>query len=319
MTRQRLLRLLGLGLALLLAACASRAPQAPPPPPPKVPDQPLSFRVLDARDRPVTDARLTVEPLAGRPAARGPYKADDEGVIHLKWHPLVKDEMGPQVSDRVYLVRSSLNWRVEAPGCFPALGTIDLRDKARQVASPELKALNRSAKISPYGTVVVLRRLRDAWGGGLAQRPDSDPVKRACLAFAQSHGPVANRLGAAWAWPAFSLEGRTLTLSLDWLGAPWRGAEEAPLTARVGLMAGLPLFVAAGQELLPLPGVDALRLVFNNKLYPGGDEHAAAQQAQISLTAPAASVQALSQGRMNAGALLAAHPPVMRKLGPGGR
>ncbi|RJX36263.1 MAG: hypothetical protein C4525_01575 [Desulfarculus sp.] len=282
-------------------------------------DQPLSFRVLDSRDRPLTTARLTVEPLAGRPAARGPYQADEEGVIHLMWRPQVIDEMGPKVSDRVYLVRSALNWRVEAPGCFPALGTIDLRDKSRQVQAPELKALNRQAKISPYGTVVVLRRLREVWGGGLAGRPDGDPLKRACLAFAQSHGPVANRLGASWAWPAFVYEGRTLTLRLEWLGAPWRGAEEAPLAARVGLMAGLPLFMAAGQELLPLPGVENLSLVFLNKYYPGNDEHAMAKQAQVTITAPAASVQALAQGRLGVGPFLAAHPPALRKLDPGDR
>lgn len=306
-------------LALTLAACASTtpppSPEAAPSPPPV---QELGFRVLDSRDRPLPSARLTVVPLAGRPEAPGPYQADREGMIRLPWRPQVQAaKLGRGVADRILLVRTALEWRVTAPGHFPAEGKLNLQDKSRRMAAQELKSLNRSAKLWPHGTTVVLRRLEEVWGGELATRPADDPLKRACLRFVESHGPVALRLGAAFAWPAFGLDKGTLTLRFNWQGAPWRGTTRAPLAARVALLAGLPLLMALGQDFLPQDGVQSLRLVFRGQVFPAGDEHAMPQPVRVELAAPADQVRALAQGRIRPGPFLGAHPPRLISQSPG--
>lgn len=145
--------------AMFLAACAAKpTPPTAAVPPPQA-KQELSFRILDSRDRIPPRASLSLEPLAGRPAQAGPYKADAEGEVKLSWLPQAKLEfLGKGVEDKTYIWRTEFNWTVSAPGHIPTRGTLKLREKSRQMANPKLKKLNRQAKLTPPGH-----------GGGAAQ------------------------------------------------------------------------------------------------------------------------------------------------------
>ncbi len=297
-------------LVLFIAACATPPAQKPAPNPPPAAQQELSFRILDDRDRIPAGARLSVEPLAGRPARPGPYQADAEGMVKLNWLPQAKlDDLGQGVQDKIYIWRTQLNWTVSAPGHIPARGTLKLREKSRQMAAKELKSLDRQAKLTPRNTVVVLHSLDSLWGGELTKRGAGDALKKACRDFRHSHGLVARRLGAEFAWPAFVLDKKTLSMRFDWRGAPWKGTVRARLAARVAVLAGLPLLMAAGQDFLPQPGVERLRLVFIGKVQPEGDEHAMPQLVHIVMAAPASQVMELAQGKLKPGPFLGANRP----------
>lgn len=292
--------LLAVGAALALAAPAPAA------------EQEFFFRVLDSHDRPITTAQLIPEPLAGKPENAPPFKANAAGVIRLSWVPSATQE-GPPGGDRITRWRSAFRWRISAPGYLPAVGSVDLQDKSRQMADPRLANLNRQAKLAPRGETVVLRKAAELFGWPVPDPPEKDPLARACLAFRAKNARVARRLGARFAWPAFGKEGSRLNIYFDWTGAPWGSSAPAPLAARVAALTGLPLLIAAGQDLPPLPQVKSLRLVFHSSIAPAGDEYAMAIPARVIITAPLEQVRRLARGQMGAGAFLADNPPRLER------
>jgi hypothetical protein len=301
----RLLCALACALLAVLAALAPAGPAA-------AAEQEFFFRVLDSRDRPITTAQLIAEPLAGKPENAPPFKADASGVIRLSWVPSASQE-GPPGGDRITRWRSAFRWRISAPGHLPAMGSMDLQDKSRHMADPRLAKLNRQAKLASRGETVVLRKTSELFGWPVPEPPEKDPLVRACLAFRAKNARVARRLGAQFAWPAFGKEGSRLNIYFNWTGAPWGSAAPAPLAGRVAALCGLPLLIAAGQELPPLPQVESLRLVFHSSIAPAGDEHALPIPARVIITAPLEQVRRLARGEIRAGAFLADNPPRLER------
>ncbi len=287
-------------------AASAKTPAAAPPT-----GQKFFFRVLDSQDRPLPRASLNLEPLAGAPEGAAPFGADEDGVIHLSWRPA--QQVQSTGGDKTIRFTSAFRWRIGAPGHIDARGSVHLEDKSRRMADPKLKSLNRDAKFAPHGETVVLRKPADLFAFKVPDPPDKDPLARACLAFRAKNSGVAQRLGARFAWPAFAREGETLSILFAWVGAPWGSTAPAPLTARVTLLTGLPLMLAAGQELAALPGVTSLSLVFHSSLSPADDEMAMPEPARVVLTAPLDQVRGLARGEIKAGAFLAQNPPRLEK------
>ena len=310
----RAVRRLCVLLLLTALAAPSLALAAPAKPPAAAPpaEQKLFFRVLDSQDRPLPSASLSLEPLAGAPQGEAPFAADPDGVIHLSWRPAAQQTQSTG-GDQTIRYTSAFRWRINAPGHIDARGSVHLEDKSRRMGDPSLKTLNREAKFAPRGETVVLRKTADLFAFPVPDPPDKDPLARACLAFRAKNSGVAQRLGARFAWPAFAREGDTLSILFDWVGAPWGSTAPAPLTARVTLLTGLPLMLAAGQELAALPGVTRLSLVFHSSLAPAGDEMAMPESARVVLTAPLDQVRGLARGELKAGAFLANNPPRLVK------
>jgi hypothetical protein len=202
---------------------------------------------------------------------------------------------------------------VEAEGFMPASGVMQGRDTSRRVASPILKSLSRQAVLRPLAETVVLRSRKDFLGGELANRPLHDPLAVRCLAFEQSLRPVAGKLGAEFAWPAFVLKGSSLNLHFAWKGAAWGGLDSAPITAKVVVGAGMPLALACGEELVPLPGIKELSLKFFSEVLPANDPYALPQKAAVILSAPAEAYQELAKGKLTPDQFLLKYPPVLQK------
>lgn len=307
----------GLMLLAFLAGCAAPATQGPAAKTPRRIQQ-IAFRVMDGRDAPVVGAVVDIKAMAGRPVKPGPWRTDDVGEVHLKWRPSVKDEtLGLATSDRVFLLQTDLRYLISAPGHIPVGGEIKRRDREQTVASPELERLNRRARLAPVLETVVLRKRSELLGRRLARLGPEHPLVKRCLIFHRENQAVVRRLGAEMAWPAFKLDGQTLTLLMDWRGASWEGMAAAPLLAQVSLSAGVPLAVACGEELLPAPGVDRLRLVFFSKTTPEKDPHAIPTITQVVLAGPAADFVALAKGKMPPDQFLAKNPPKLVKSGDG--
>ncbi|MCF8034824.1 MAG: hypothetical protein K9K66_19095 [Desulfarculaceae bacterium] len=271
-------------------------------------EQEFFFRVLDSRDRPVPTAILEVEPLAGKPENAPPFKANEEGVIRLPWTPQVKRDTSPGGDEHINYL-SALRWRVIAPDHLSAVGASRVEDQSRKMADPLLAKLSRKAKFSPQGETVVLRTTGELFAFPVPKPPQSDPLVKACLDFRRKNALVALRLGARFAWPAFNREDNRLDLLLDWVGAPWGDTAPAPLMSKVTLFSGLPLMIAAGQDLPPIKGIDSLRLTFYSNIFPAGDEHAMPIPARVVIEAPLDQIRRLARGEMRAGAFLAQHPP----------
>ena len=301
MTLARLWGGLCLAACLLLVAAPAGAVQ-----------QEIFFRVLDSHDNPQGKAQLTTEALAGAPATPPPFTARQDGMIHFAWLPVAQRGTGPG-GDQHTRWKSVFRWRISAPGFLPTWGTVDLEESSRRMADPKLASLNREAKFAPHGETVVLRRVGELFAFKVPDPPDKDSLAHACLNFRAKNGGVARRLGARFAWPAFDRQDRRLDMLFDWVGAPWGSSAPAPLVARVALLTGLPLMLAAGQELPQLPGVDTLRLIFHSSIAPQGDELAMPEPAQVVLSAPLSQVRRLARGEISAGAFMAAHPPRLKR------
>ena len=92
------------------------------------------------------------------------------------------------------------------------------------------------------------------------------------------------------------------------------GLDPAPLKAKVAVSAGLPLAMACGGELLPLPGVKKLDLTFFSETLPPDDPHALPIRAAVIISAPVSSFRKLAKGGLSPDQFLLSHPPVLREF-----
>ena len=292
-------------LVLLLCFAAACLPA---PPAWAAPKQDFYFRVMDSRDRVVVGARMELRPLAGRPVGGPLFAADQAGVIRLQWLPLGKEAL-PGSHDQVTRWTSAFHWRIFAPGFLPAVGAINQETTSRTMADPLLAKMNQPAGTSPHGETVLLRRPGEMFAWGEKEHPPDGPLSTACKKLHLKNARVARRLGATFAWPAFRLTGDTLEILFDWVGAPWGNQAQAPLTGKVALLTGLPLMIATGQDLPPLPQVKNLRLVFNSSIVPPDDDYAMPVPAQVIMQAPLEAVRRLGLGELGAREFLSRYPP----------
>lgn len=303
------------GLALLLAACS--APPPPEPPPPEL-VQPLAFRVLDQNDRPVPGFTLEITPRQGKPKYPGPYQGGPGGTLELAWLPQYVDQLdGTKSEDKVEGFVSRLEYVIKAEGFLPQPGVLEAKAYGRQVQSAALQSLNWGPAMTRRVQTVVLHRLGDLLGPGLAGRPAGDPLAKHCLDFYERNREMVRGLGVEFAWPSFLLKGDTLRVRWRWLGAPWSGLAKAPLAGQVSLAAGLPLALLAGEDLLPAPGVEHLSLEFVSDISPSpSDPYAAPVRAHVALAASAAEFRALAAGQETPDAFLEHHMPQLVEEGP---
>jgi hypothetical protein len=301
-------------LAAVLSVCLLSGPgcrpdPAPPRPPrPEIYTQEITFRVLTSRDRPVAGAVVRLEPRQGRPLGETPLTTGPQGVAGVSWRPGLK-ELAQGSRDRLFDLVTSLDYRVEAPGFFPAAGRVEGRGRGRRFSQAELKSMNERPVLRPLVELVVLRRLAEAMGGELSGRTAGDPLFQRLLAFHRSLAPVLPHLGVGFDWPAFELRQGRLSLRLQWRGGSWSGLSRAPLLGRVAAGALLPVARAVGEELAPAPGVEDIRLVVAGELPPPDDPLALPGQAVISLQAPQASYRKLASGRLSPDRFLDRHRP----------
>jgi len=276
--------------------------------------QEVLIRVLDTRDRPVAGAQVHLTPLAGSPVRPGPFRTDRRGELRLQWKPKVED-LGRKsgLSDRILRFLSRLEYQVKAPGFFPAQGRLERSGQERVMSSPELRGLDRRDRLTPLVATVVLRRPAELLAGELARRSPQDPLVKRLLAFHRQLEPVLPHLGVEFAWPAFSLRGKELKVILRWRSTPWAGLAQAPLKARVVASAALPLTLACGQDLLPLPGVERLAVEVESELTPPGDPYALPARAVVRLAAPVGQVLDLARGRLSPDDFLMDNEPVLER------
>ncbi|MBU1155495.1 MAG: hypothetical protein KJ921_06575, partial [Proteobacteria bacterium] len=272
------------------------------------PKQDFYFRVMDSHDRVLSEARMDLRPLAGEPEGGPVFAADQAGVIRLQWLPLGKEAL-PGSHDQVTRWTSAFHWRISAPGFLPAVGAINQETTSRIMADPLLAKLNQQANTAPHGETVLLRRPSEMFAWSEKQHPPESPLSVACKELHLKNARVAHRLGASFAWPAFALSGDTLELRFDWVGAPWGNQAAAPLTGKVALLTGMPLMIAMGQDLPPLPQVKNLRLVFNSAIAPPDDDYATPVPAQVIMQAPLEAVRRLGMGEMGAREFMGQYPP----------
>ncbi|MCB2192746.1 MAG: hypothetical protein KQI62_14345 [Deltaproteobacteria bacterium] len=289
-------------LACLIALCLAALPAW------AAPTQEFYFRVMDSHDRMVTEARMEIKPLAGRPVGGPGFAADKAGVIRFQWMPLGKEAL-PGSSDQVTRWSSAFQWRISAPGFLPAVGSINTQTTSRTMADPLLAKLNQKADTAPHGETVLLRRPGEMFAWSEKQHPPDSPLSLACKQLHLKNARVARRLGASFAWPAFALTGDTLEIGFDWVGAPWGNQTKAPLTGKVATFTGLPLMIAVGQDLPSLPQVKNLRLVFNSAITPPDDDYAMPVPAQVIMQAPLEAVRRLAMGEMGAREFMSKYPP----------
>ncbi|MCF8042671.1 MAG: hypothetical protein K9K65_17205 [Desulfarculaceae bacterium] len=272
------------------------------------PKQDFFFRVMDSRDRLVPGARMEVRPLAGHPKGGPVFAADKTGVIRLEWLPLGKEAL-PGSHDQVTRWASAFHWRIFAPGFLSAVGAINQETTSRTMADPLLAKMNQTANTAPHGETVLLRRPGEMFAWSEKEHPLEGPLSAACKDLHLKDARVARRLGASFAWPAFALSGDTLEIRFDWVGAPWGNQAKAPLTGKVALLTGLPLMIAAGQDLPPLPQVKNLRLVFNSSIAPPDDDYAMPVPAKVIMQAPVEAVRRLGAGELGAREFMGQFPP----------
>lgn len=297
------------GLAAL-SACAGQAPPPPePPPPPR--EQPLTFRVLDAKDNPVAGARVAIAAKAGQPGQPGPYLTDEMGLLRLDWQPQAVEETGGgQMRDRIFSYVTRLDYRIEKEGFLASGGSLEAIGHGRTMAQAELKKLDRAPVLTRQTRTVNLRRLTDLLGPGLAGRPEGDPLRSRCLAYYQKNRDLMAELGTRFAWPSFVLRGQRLSVRLDWAGRTWSAMAKAPLIAQVALGAGVPAAITLGEDLLPAPGVGEVSLEILDTMPPQGqDIHAAPVRVRVELSAPAPVFADLAAGRLSPDAFLLKFPP----------
>lgn len=305
--------LAALFLLVLAAGCGGNSAdtEPPPPPPPPIVLQQITIRVLDVNDQPVVGARMNIQPLHGYPTRPEPFFSDRAGDIQLVWTAEVKNEKAAEHSqDMVYHMRSAFEFEVHAATYLPHYGVVDQKDSTRVVHSRTLKMASLpQAVLQPYAQTDVLHHPEELFAGDLAELSPRDPLVAVCLAFYADNRAVFDLLGARFAWPTFRRMGDTLRMRFIWKGATWGGLGPAPLAAQVASGTGIPILMAAGEDLLPLAGVNKLAIEMVSKITPADDPHAKPQEAVVRIVAPSDQIIALGEGRMTPAALLAKNQP----------
>ena len=97
------------------------------------------------------------------------------------------------------------------------------------------------------------------------------------------------------------------------------GLARAPLRERVAVSAGVPLLLAAGQDLLPLAGVGRLGVEVACEVSPADDPHALPREVVVWVGAPVEAVARLARGEVRTDRFLEGHPPRLRVRGGSGR
>lgn len=281
--------------------------------------QPVRLRVLDSHDRPVTGAVIELRGLAGEPAGTEQVKTDALGVASFGWRPQVVDEtVGTHSADRLITFHTELEYLIRAPGFVPSRGRLASRAQEVQVANPALASLNQKARLLPLAEVVVLHRREEFLAGELSVRPAGDPLVKRLMEFQAWLQPVGAMLGVAAALPCFSLERGRLTVDFRFRRPMWGGLAQLPLKGRL-LSAALPVALALGQKLLPLPGVKRLRLRLLAEQRPKNDPHALPVLKALVLQGAAKDFLLLGRGKLAPESFLMSHPPALVRPRRSGR
>jgi len=296
-------------LAFLIAACG------PPPAEPIKPEtqtftQPIAIRVLDAKDRPVAMAQVGLIAKSGQPQGPAQQQTNQQGEISIAWRPqVVNHTAGGQSRDEVFDLMSRVEYVISKPGFFPARGVVEAAAHGRRLYDPALKSLGREPILSLKSETVVLRRLEVVFGGELMGRPLSDPLIARLMAFHKDMVLVAPHLGVAFAWPAFVLEEKKLTLHFAWRGAAWATLGHAPILAQVTAGSLLPFARAVGEELAGLSGVKQVGLEVLSETTPPDDPYALPEKTRINLSAPLTAYKLLAANGITPDDFLLKYPP----------
>lgn len=298
-----------LTLAFILTACGA------PPPAPIKPEtqkftQPLTLRVLDSMDRPVTLAKVMLTAKSGQPQGPATYETNKFGEFKFSWRPqVVNHTAGSRSRDEMFDLVSKIEYAISKKGFFPSKGLIEAEARGRRLYDPNLKSLGREPVLSLKSETVVLRRLGEVYGGSLRGKPLNHPLVKQLGTFYNDMVLVAPHLGVEFAWPAFMLEQNQLTMQFAWKGASWAGLERAPLLGQVTAGSLLPFARAVGEELTQLPGVDRVALQVLSETTPPDDPHALPAKTRITLTAPLKAYKALSANQISPDVFLQKYPP----------
>jgi hypothetical protein len=293
----------------LLAGCGA------PPPAPVEPEtqkfiQPLLLRVLDSMDRPVDKAMVVLNAKAGAPIGASKLATNQYGEAAVSWSPKVVDfTAGSKSRDEVFDLLSQLEFTISKKGYFPARGSLKAEARGRRLYDPNLKPLSHEPVLRLKSDTVVLRRSAEVFGGRLKGKPLSDPLVSQLMKFYQSMALVVPHLGVEFAWPAFLLESKNLTLNFDWHSASWATLGHAPFLAKVTAGSLLPLARAVGEELSTLPDVDNISLKVLSEITPPDDPYALPTTAKVTLSAPHAAYVKLAANQMSPDEFLRNYPP----------
>jgi hypothetical protein len=278
------------------------------------PRQKITLRLLDQRDNPLGGAQVMLTPLAGRAQGSGPYRTNHKGEVTFIWLPQAKEAFGgKKLRDRNITYHTKLRYKVEQPGFLPAGGELERKDHARIMASAELKALNQTAKIRPMVRVVVIPRQTRIWGRGLRKLPDSHPVKARLSLYHHQLARLAPYLGARLAVPAFEMHKGRLEINFDWHDSAWAGLEVTPIWAQVVICSGLPLAIACSEDLLPMPQVMQMQLIFNCQAPDPKDQGAEPNRLRVTIGASAGDLLSLAGGKITPEDFMLLNP-VQRKI-----
>lgn len=303
-------------LAFVLAACGA------PPPAPIKPEkqkftQPFVLRVLDSMDRPVAMSKVKLTAKNGRPQGPAEYETDKFGQIKIAWWPeVVNYTAGSQSRDEVFDLLSRVEYSIIKKGFFPAKGIIEVKARGRRLYDPNLQTLSREPILSLRTETVVLRRLGEVYGGSLAKRPPDSALIKQLSAFFNDMVFVAPHLGVKFAWPAFVLDQKKLTIQFTWQGASWAGLGHAPLIGQVTAGSLLPLARATGEELSQLPDVENVALQVVSETTPPDDPHALPGKTTISMTAPLKAFIGLAANQVSSDAFIQKYPPSITVKNP---
>ena len=274
--------------------------------------QTVTLRALDARDRPVKGVSLLIEPISGSPFGQGPFVTDQKGEVTLKWRAEAKDRtLGTKVRDRDYNYETIFRFRTKAAGFAQYTDKVVYQDVRRRVVTPELTMLNRDATLPPISRVMVLHRLKDIMGQGMEKDPDQSALTASCLAFFKEIQLSCPFLGVRFAWPSFSLKEKTLTVRFHFKQPTWGVLAKAPFLAQTTINSALPLAIACGDDLLPLPEIENLVLVIEGEISPSDDPYAVPQRLENRISAPQKAFKALAAGTITPNDFLKEHPPVL--------
>lgn len=295
--------------AFMLAGCGA------PPPAPVEPEtqkfvQPLLLRVLDSMDRPVGKAKLELKAKMGSPIGASQIETNQYGEAAISWRPKVINHTADSKSrDEVFDLLSQLQFTIYKKGYFPARGSLGAEARGRRFYDPNLKALGREPVLRLKSETVVLRSLGEAFGGSLKGKPLNDPLVSQLMKFHRSMALVVPHLGVEFAWPAFLLDGKNLTLNFDWRSASWATLGHAPFLAQVTAGALLPLARAVGEELSTLQDVDNVSLKVLSETTPPDDPYALPTTAKVTLSSPHAAYEKLAANKMSPDEFLRKYPP----------
>jgi hypothetical protein len=300
---------LSLVIAFMLAGCGA------PPPAPVEPEtqkfvQPLLLRVLDSMDRPVGKAKLELKAKMGNPIGADTLETDKFGEAAISWSPkVINYTAGSKSRDEVFDLLSQLEFTVVKKGYFPARGSLRAEARGRRLYDPNLKTLGREPVLRLKSETVILRHLNEVLGDDLKSKPLNDPLVGQLMKFHRSMALVVPHLGVEFAWPAFLLNGKNLTLNFNWRSASWATLGHAPFLAQVTAGALLPLARAVGEELNTPRDVDNVSLSVLSETTPPDDPYALPTTAKVTLNAPHAAYVKLAANQMSPDEFLRKYPP----------